>query len=182
MKQYAGLLVMMLLMYGLPAAAQRGGGGHTGGGHMGGGGRVGGGFVPPRGPGAVHGRPHGGLGFPDGHGHPNAPHVHHDGHWIGHGTGPHDGHFHLDHRFPHGHFPGQIGRNHLFHLRGGGPGRFFFDGFFFDVAPYDFPYCTDWLWDSDQIVLYDDPDHDGWYLAYNTRTGTYVHVQYLGNE
>ena len=190
MKRYAGLLAIMVLTWAVPGFAQHGGGGHGGGGgHMGGGGhggggRVGGGFHPPHGPGAFHGTPqHHGNGHPsfhDGHGHPRAPHVHHDGNWIGHRTGRNDGHYHLNHPFEHGHFPGLIGRDHIFRLGGGGPGRFFFGGYLFGVAPYDFPYCTDWLWDSDDIIIYDDPDHDGWYLAYNVRLGTYVHVQYLG--
>jgi len=118
--------------------------------------------------------------FRDQAGHPNAPHVHADDRWIGHDGGRGDVRYHVDHPFPHGRFTGGFGPGHVFRLAGGGPRHFVFSGFAFEVAPADLDFCNDWLWDSDDVVLYEDPDHDGYYLAYNVRTGTYVHVLFLG--
>ena len=53
-------------------------------------------------------------------------------------------------------------------------------GYSFDVAPYNAGYCDGLLWDSDEIVIDEDPDHVGWHLAYNMRPGTYVHGMFLG--
>ena len=117
--------------------------------------------------------------YRDQDGHPDAPHVHAENdQWVGHEG--YNEHYRLDHPWEHGRFPGTIGPRHVWRLHGGRPDRFEINRFFFAVAPYDADFCNDWQWDSDDIVLYDDPDDPGWYLAYNVRTGTYCHVMYMG--
>jgi hypothetical protein len=100
--------------------------------------------------------------------------------WVGHSTGRGDPSYHLAQPWAHGHFTGPIGARHVWRLGGGARERFNVGGFYFSIAPYDYAYVYDWLWDSDDIIIYADPDHDGWYLAYNTRLGTYTHVMFLG--
>jgi hypothetical protein len=184
----AHIALSALLVFSVPVFAQQHPGEHPGGGgHP---------AAPPpqHGPSEYHGTPyhapeahapeaHGGPAkrvYSDQPGHPNAPHYDPPNHWVGHDTGRDDVHYHLDHPWEHGHFSGGFGPSHVWRIEGGGPSRFWFHGWYWSVAPYDVAFCDGWLWGTDEVVIYDDPDHVGWYIAYNTRLGTYVHVQYLG--
>jgi len=174
-----------LLVLSVPAYAQHNKGGQSqpssggqshpsgGGGHQ---------STPKSGPRPFTGTPHAAepqRNYNSKAGQPNAPHVDKKT-WVGHDSGRGDANYHVDHPFEHGRFTGGFGRGHVWRLGGGGPNRFWFNNWYWSVAAFDMAFCDGWLWDSDNIVIYADPDHDGWYLAYNERLGTYVHVMYMG--
>ena len=140
------------------------------------------GAAPGHGPKEYRGNPHeyeAHHDFKDRDGHPESPHVD-GGEWIGHDTGRLDEHYLVKHAWANGHYRGGFGPKHVWRLAGGEAGRFWFNGWMWSVAPYDAAYCHDWYWDRDSIAIYQDPDHAGWYLAYNIRLGTFVHVNYTG--
>ena len=110
------------------------------------------------------------------------PHVSHN-QWYGHDR-PDDPRFDLEHPYPHGRFP-RFGSQFRYGVVRFDPAlrRFWLPGgFFFEVAAFEWTLAQDWCWTcGDDFVIYDDPDHGGWYLLYDVHTGLYVHVQYLGD-
>jgi hypothetical protein len=50
------------------------------------------------------------------------------------------------------------------------------------VASYDVSRCRGWAWDRDDVFVYDDDHHPGWYLLFNARLGQYIHVEYFGGR
>ncbi len=111
----------------------------------------------------------------------STPHVA-DNHWYGHDR-PDDRRYRLDHPLEHGRFERfgpayryTIARIDRDHRRFWLPG-----GYWFEVPGWDWPVAEDWCWNcGEDFVVYEDPDHPGWYLLYNVHTGTYVHVLYMG--
>ena len=110
------------------------------------------------------------------------PHVNND-HWYGHAAVD-DKRFHLDHPFAHGHFEhfGPTYRYNVVRVDVHAHRFWLPGGFFFDIAAWDWAVAANWCWTGcgNIIVVYEDPDHPGWYMIYNTETGAYVHAQYMG--
>jgi len=109
------------------------------------------------------------------------PHVNHN-QWYGHDS-PNDSRYHLERPFARGAFRG-FGPGFRYRFLRVDSDRHWFwfpGGFYFEVAPWDWPFFVDWCGIAAMIsVVYEDPDHIGWYLLYNMHTGAYVHVQYMG--
>ena len=143
--------------------------------------QCGGGFVPARGPVLSSGLTADRAACASAPDHPAAPHVHTDGRWIGHDSEPGGPRSVPAPSVEHGRFPGRTGGGQVqvYVLRGQRE-RFDASGASFSVAPIDYEFCDNWIWHAESIAIYEDPVHNGWYLAYSVRLGTFVHVQYLG--
>lgn len=172
----------LVLCMAFAATAQRGGQEH-GGGQAHGGIHANQGHIPEAGPPHRDGGARPEVERRDGGRINSMPHVNHD-HWYGHDR-PNDRRFALAHPFEHGRFE-HFGPSYRYHVErfDRDHHRFWFPGgFSFEIAAWDWPIADDWCWDcdADNFVVYDDPDHSGWYLIYNVATGAYIHAQYMGS-
>jgi len=111
----------------------------------------------------------------------NTPHVNNN-QWYGHDR-PDDKRYHVDHPFEHGRFE-HFGASYRYNVVRIDPNlhRFWLpDGYYFGVAAWDWALTMGWCWTcANDFVIYEDPDHPGWYLLYNLMTGRFVHVTYMG--
>lgn len=82
--------------------------------------------------------------------------------------------------YPHGHFKSSR-RNFVFVSVNYDTRRVILDDHStWVVAPYDIDHCSDWRWDRDDVEVYDDDIHPGWYVLFNARLGQHIHVEYFG--
>jgi hypothetical protein len=108
-----------------------------------------------------------------------APYVRND-QWYGHAALG-DSRLRLASPFQYGRF-GLSGPSHVYNLNRVdlGTRRIWLPGGQFEIEDNDWAVTAPWCWTCDQFVVYDDPDHAGWYLVYDVRMGEYVHAQFLG--
>lgn len=108
--------------------------------------------------------------------------MYRNGIWYGR-SAPNDYRFRLRQPFARGHFY-QYGPNYYHRITRFNRANYWFwlaSGYYFQIAYWDWPYCSDWCWDcGDQFLIYLDPDHPGWYLVLNVQTGVYVHAVFMG--
>src|SRR5262245_55856245 len=111
------------------------------------------------------------------------PHVG-EGRWFGHDE-PGDPRYRLERPFAHGHFErfGPSHRHQVVRVDRRHHDCVVDDEFVFEIAVWDWPIWSGWCWDcGDDFVIYEDLDHDGWYLLYDVHTGGFVHAQFLGRD
>jgi hypothetical protein len=111
------------------------------------------------------------------------PHVSNN-QWYGRAK-PNDKRYHLDHPFEHGHFE-HVGPSYRYDIVRVDPDQHRFwlpDGYWFEVPAWEWPLAANWCWTcgADDFVIYDDPDHPGYYLLYDLYTGRFIHVLYMGS-
>lgn len=108
--------------------------------------------------------------------------MYRNGIWYGRAA-PNDARFRLRQPWARGHFY-RYGPNYYHRIIRFNRANYWFwlaSGYYFQIAYWDWPYCSDWCWDcGDEFMIYLDPDHPGWYLVLNVQTGVYVHATFMG--
>ena len=108
--------------------------------------------------------------------------MYRNGVWYGR-SAPNDPRYRLRQPYVHGHFY-RYGPRYYHRIVRFNQAHYWFwlaSGYYFQIAYWDWPYCSDWCWTcGDDYLIYLDPDHVGWYLILNVQTGVYVHAIFMG--